>query len=425
MSDFRALVKIVLFVGVVPFISVLSLASITIWLPGRLLRRGGGGVGSAPRRALVVAPFDPGSQSGGSKAVEGLITSLRALGITVGLVVPVSRQAKRTAASLMGRIFSPVPVPEECRALAFGSRAVRDELRHHDVAVFEFAATGMYLLFGRLVGRRCVLRDHEVLVRKLLTDRGGSRGADAVLLILRFAATYCVSAAMYLRADAIISLTVEDAAAIRRWFPFVSRKVATIPAPVELPFGLECLRRSNDSNLLMVANFHHAPNVHGLLWFLEECAPLLQSEFTLHVCGLDAPLDGLPDRHGKVRVVRHGFVESPGDIMAMGSIAVAPIISGGGVRIKNLFLASLGMAIVTTPRGNEGIGFVHGRHALVCNDPVDMARSIDKLAGNPELAARLGIAAREYVRNAFGLPSIGGRLWSVVFGDHLSEPSGS
>jgi glycosyltransferase involved in cell wall biosynthesis len=417
MVKWRTLAKIAIFAGAVPVTAALSLASIAIWLPVRLLRRGGVGIASTSRRTLVVAPFNPGSQSGGSKAVEGLITSLSELGTTVGLIVPVSRPVGNTAAHLMGRLFSPLPVPEECRALAFGSRAVRDELRRHDIAVFEFAATGMYLLFGRLCGRRCVLRDHEVPVRKLLIDRDDSRGTDAILVMLRFASTYFVTAAMYSRAHTIIALTEEDAEAIRRWFPFVGPKVVAIPTPVEMPPGLECQCRSKDRNLIMVANFHHAPNVDGLRWFLEKCAPLLQSECTLHVCGLDAPLDGLPDQHGKVRVVRHGFVENPEDIIAMGSIAVAPIISGGGVRIKNLFLASLGMAIVTTPRGNEGIGFVHDRHALICNDPVDMARSIDALAGSPELAYRLGDAAKEHVRKFFGPSSIGTRLRSAVFGD--------
>jgi glycosyltransferase involved in cell wall biosynthesis len=377
------------------------------------------------RRTLVIAPFDAGSQSGGSKAVEGLITTLRQLGATVDLVVPVSRRGKRGAANLLGRLFSPVPIPEECRALAFGSRDVRDELRRHDVAVFEFAATGMYLLFGRLFGCRCVLRDHEVPVRKLLIDRAGSRGADVILIMLRFASTYLVSAAMYSRAHTIIALTEEDAGAIRRWFPFVASKVVAVAAPVEMPSRFEGRRGPTGRQLVMVANFHHPPNVEGLHWFLEKCAPLLQSEYTLHVCGLDAPLEGLPNQAGKVRVVRHGFVENPAGIIAMGSIAIAPIVSGGGVRIKNLFLGSLGMAVVTTPLGNEGIGFVHGKQALICSDPEAMARSIDALGDDPDLVDRLGRAAREYVENAFGPSSVGARLQSVVFGDMRSERGGA
>lgn len=424
MSMWRVVAKIAFFAGVLPVTALLSVSSIVIWLPFHRYR--GSGAGSAPTwpRTLVVAPFDAGSRSGGSKAVEGLLTALRQLGATLNLMVPVSRRADRRAADLLGRLFSPVPIPEECRALAFGSREIREALRRHDVVVFEFAATGMYLLFGRLFGCRCVLRDHEVPVRKLLIDLGGSRGADAILVMLRFASTYFVSAAMYARAHAIIALTEEDAGAIRQWFPLVAPKVVAVPAPVEIPPRFEGHRRTTGRQLVMVANFHHPPNVEGLHWFLEECAPRLRAEYTLHIFGLDAPLGGLPGQVAKVRVVRHGFVENPTGIIALGSIAVAPIVSGGGVRIKNLFLGSLELAVVTTPLGNEGIDFVHGRHALICTDPEAMARSIDALAEDPDLVERLGRAAREHVESAFGPASVGARLQSVVFGDERSVRGG-
>lgn len=421
MTNWRVMAKIAFFAGVLPVIALLSVVSVVTWLPFRRFRGSGTESARTCLRTLVVAPFDAGSRSGGSKAVEGLVTAMRQLGATVTLLVPVSRRTAPRAADLLGRLFSPVPIPEECRALAFGSREVREALHRHDVVVFEFAATGMYLLFGRLFGCRCVLRDHEVPVRKLLIDLGGSRGADAILVMLRFASTYLVSAAMYARAHAIIALTEEDAAAIRQWFPLVAPKVVAVPAPVEIPPRLEGHRRTTGRNLVMVANFHHPPNVEGLHWFLGECAPRLRFEYTLHICGLDAPLDGLPGQVAKVRVVRHGFVENSTGIIALGSIAIAPIISGGGVRIKNLFLGSLEMAVVTTPLGNEGIEFVHGRHALICADQESMAWSIDALAEDPGLVERLGRAAREHVDCAFGPASVGARLQSVIFGDSRGD----
>jgi hypothetical protein len=63
--------------------------------------------------------------------------------------------------------------------------------------------------------------------------------------------------------------------------------------------------------------------------------------------------------------------------------------------MKNLFLASHAKAVITTPRGNEGIGFANGEEALVCES------GPEQLLGDPGRARQLGERAREKVVAAF------------------------
>jgi hypothetical protein len=69
--------------------------------------------------------------------------------------------------------------------------------------------------------------------------------------------------------------------------------------------------------------------------------------------------------------------------------------------MKNLFLAAHAKAIVTTPRGNEGIGFVSGEEALVCATGAEMAAGIERLLASPLEAIHLGARARAKVLATF------------------------
>jgi hypothetical protein len=82
-------------------------------------------------------------------------------------------------------------------------------------------------------------------------------------------------------------------------------------------------------------------------------------------------------------------------------IGVSPIISGGGVRMKNLYLGSTGRLVVTTPLGNEGIGYRSGEEAIVCEDGITMAKELNVTSTDRPQALRLGRAAAQRVRANF------------------------
>lgn len=386
-----------------------TLSLILHWLRGG--RRRTAGDGAAPPAILVTAPFAPGDESGGSKAVLDLVNTIKPRFDASVYVIP-----KDTTGGLLGRIaqvlLRPLPIPPHCRALMFGNPGLRHAAQRTDIVFFEFLLTAVFLYFGRLDGQRVVIRDHEVLVRKLDMERRQARGLQSAVWLLRTLTCYLVSCAVYARADRIITLTEADKQAVARWFPFYAARVEFIPAPFDAPAmaagAVPIGTISRD--LMMVANFFHSPNRDGLRWFLKECAPHLEPGFTLHLCGLDTALEPSDLQSPYIRLVRHGFVADNQELARLAAVAVAPIVSGGGVRIKNLFLGSMGKALVTTPLGNEGIEFQDGIHAMICNDGADMARRINAAVGDAAYLARLGQAAREHVRTRFNQHAIAGEF---------------
>jgi glycosyltransferase involved in cell wall biosynthesis len=374
----------------------------------------GGESATGAIKLLLVAPFSPGNQSGGSKAVLDLANTLKPhFDLATHVVAKDARRGGMTR-RLARALLRPLPIPEHCRDLMFGDASLAAAIAPVHTVLFEFQLTAVYLCFGRTHGKRIVVRDHEVLVRKLDMERRAARGLDAIAWWLRTMSCWLVTLAAYSRAHLIISLTEADRAAIASWFPFFAARTVSVPAPFEPP-NLEARpARAGPRELLMVANFFHSPNRDGLRWFLHECAPRLDPGFTLHLCGIDGALtpEDLGSPH--LTVMRHGFVARDEDVAALADIAVAPIISGGGVRIKNLFLGSLGKALATTPLGNEGIDLVDGVHAMISADGATMAAKLNAAARDPDYVARLGAAAAAHIRAQFRQEAVGTRLIDLL-----------
>ncbi len=367
------------------------------------------------RRAVVVTPFRPGEESGGARAVLELEQDLRSRGTLLTVLSLRDAHLPWGLRGVISRWLSrPLPLPPTCREILLGGPALSASLASADVVVFEFFATALAVFLRRPLATRTVLRDHEVLLRKLAIDYRGSGGVDALQVALRWAACYLVSLVVYAKVHRIVALTQEDAQSIRAHFPWLAANVTTIPVSFRMP-----VRPTREAgtpqvrDLVMVGNFFHTPNVDALRWFLADCAPHLGAGFVLHVFGIDGPLDALDLSHTSIRVVRHGFVDALETALPTSAIAVSPVVSGGGVRMKNLLLASLALPVVTTPLGNEGIGFTDGVDAIVTADGREMAARIAALASAG--AAQMGDRGRTFVEAQFGAQEAGNRLMAEVF----------
>lgn len=393
-------------------VTALSLAVFA--LRGGRSRAVSGAPAAAGHKLLLVAPFAPGKESGGSKAVLDLANTLSGSFDLATHVIPKDGPRGGVAQRLAVALLRPLPIPEHCRRVMFGDASLARAIRGADTVLFEFALTAVYLCFGDTGGKRVIVRDHEVLIRKQAMEAEAARGLDKLAWWLRLGSCWLVTLASYARAHLIITLTDADAAAIARAFPFLASRTVAVPAPFDPPVLEFTPPRAGPRELLMVANFHHSPNKDGLRWFLRECAPHLEPGFTLHLCGNDSALSPEDFQSPHLAIQRHGFVARDEDLAALANIGVAPIVSGGGVRIKNLFLGALGKALATTPLGNEGIGFVDGAHALVAATGPELAARLNEAGRNPDYVAKLGEAAAAHIRTNFRQEAVRARLLSIV-----------
>ncbi len=145
-------------------------------------------------------------------------------------------------------------------------------------------------------------------------------------------------------------------------------------------------------NLLFVGAMHYQPNAAAAEYFVRDILPLVRRdnpEARLHIVG-DSPPAGVRALASDAVVV-HGFVPDVRPFYREAAVVVAPLLVGGGTRLKLLEAAACGKAVVSTTLGAEGLDFTSGRDILLADTPVTFAAAVSKLLREP---TSLSAAAR-------------------------------
>jgi glycosyltransferase involved in cell wall biosynthesis len=88
-------------------------------------------------------------------------------------------------------------------------------------------------------------------------------------------------------------------------------------------------------------------------------------------------------------------------ILERAEIAVFPLRSGSGTRIKALEAMAWGLPVVATARAVEGLAMVEGVHFSRAETPAEFAAAIALLAGDADLCARRAAAGRDLVASRY------------------------
>lgn len=157
------------------------------------------------------------------------------------------------------------------------------------------------------------------------------------------------------------------------------------------------------ATIALVGNFAYPPNRDAATVAVTEVLPLIRRELPharLRIIGrssqeLPAELLAAPG----VDVV--GEVESVAAELADCAVSLVPVRYGGGTRIKIIESFALGVPVVSTRVGCEGLGVAPGVDLLVADDPPGLAHACCQVIADNELAARLVTAGRELFSRRF------------------------
>lgn len=113
-----------------------------------------------------------------------------------------------------------------------------------------------------------------------------------------------------------------------------------------------------------------------------------------------------------------GFVEDPAKYFSKASIMVAPLIAGGGLKVKVLESMSAGLAVVGNDIAMEGIGGENGVHHLLANSDDEFVEAVSRLICNDEERNRIAKSGQKFVADYFdfrgGLEKMGEVLESMA-----------
>jgi glycosyltransferase involved in cell wall biosynthesis len=100
-------------------------------------------------------------------------------------------------------------------------------------------------------------------------------------------------------------------------------------------------------------------------------------------------------------VVVTGTVPDVRPYLAESRVALAPLLSGGGTRLKVLEALDAGRPLVSTSVGIDGLDDLVGHGVLVADRPDDFARDMIALLRDPELATQSGAKGADAVRTRY------------------------
>ncbi len=159
------------------------------------------------------------------------------------------------------------------------------------------------------------------------------------------------------------------------------------------------------------------PNSAGLLWFIERVWPRLVNvfpELTFDIVGKN------PDQRLSSAVAQHrgitlcGFVEDLETVYQQGSVSVAPLLFGSGMKVKVLDAMSRGLPVATTSIGAESIACDHGEHLMIGDTPELMTENITQLLRDEGLWNRLQLSSRQLIREHYTWESMFSEMHRVI-----------
>jgi len=158
------------------------------------------------------------------------------------------------------------------------------------------------------------------------------------------------------------------------------------------------------NTLVWVGGFQHHSNYEAVRYFLETIYPSIrraQDDVTLTIVGSDPP----PSLQRLIRddpsVSLTGYVDDPLPHVQRAAVFVAPILSGGGTKLKVLEAMAAGKAIVSTTIGVEGIHGVDGEAFLIADRPDAFADAVVTLLRDADRCGRLGASARRIAETRY------------------------
>lgn len=162
--------------------------------------------------------------------------------------------------------------------------------------------------------------------------------------------------------------------------------------------------RSTASRILIfIGDMRTVQNQDMCHFFAEAVLPLLRkrADYRFRIVGSIAPALAEQFRaYDGVDVT--GRVESVAQAASDGAIGVCPMRIGAGVQNKILEYMALGLPVVTTSLGHEGLGAESGQDLLIADTPVEFVDRIERLVANEAAAVEMAARARAFVEREHG-----------------------
>lgn len=183
----------------------------------------------------------------------------------------------------------------------------------------------------------------------------------------------------------------------------------TIPSAT-VPIGIDTREYHPDwaafnqpLHLSFIGALDWMPNIEGLDWFISSVwEPLIRlkyPEMQLHIAGRNASRRLLNMQVPGITI--HGEVPDAAAFLNQYPVTIAPLLSGGGMRVKILEGMALGRIVLSTQVGIEGIPATHQQEALIADSPEEWLAAIDWCIEQGPQLKQIGESAQAFCHDQF------------------------
>ncbi len=168
-------------------------------------------------------------------------------------------------------------------------------------------------------------------------------------------------------------------------------------------------------SLLFVGSMDYHANISAVLYFAKEIFPVLRSivpDCEVDIVGKNPPANILSQATPSFRV--SGAVPDIRPYLERAGVVIAPLLVGGGTRLKILEAMAAGRAVVSTSVGCEGLDVKDGTHLLVADSPDEFASKVALLLEDEKQRSQIEEAAKVFVRERYSWSAIGRSLVSGI-----------
>jgi len=250
--------------------------------------------------------------------------------------------------------------------------------------------------------RPIVATEHDIysqaMMRLVRAQHNGQADTERIPLRRRLFAPLGIYAEVHFlnKCDLVQVFKVDDVKFLRR---SGLRRPAMVMDPL-IDHSPRALGSPDGKRVIFVGAFDRGPNVEGARWFIRNVWPAVRNSVagaSLLLAGeqSDQVLADWPAEGAKAT----GYVADLKPYYDTCTIAVAPLLRGGGLKFKVPQALAYGLPVVTTTVGGEGMP--PGCPAVITDDPGEMSRSIIGLLKTPDRTRKLGEEGRVWAASVF------------------------
>ena len=293
------------------------------------------------------------------------------------------------------------------------------EIENYDTVILESLFCAPYIDSIRKVSSaKIIVRAHNVefqIWEGLALGEGSFIKKKYLNLLAKRLKSYEVQALN--KADEILCITDDDKTVFEQLGVKTTMQVLPIGMNIKaLPYKAP---KTTTVSMYHVGAMDWEPNIEGINWFVDDIWPLLNGKFPqlkCHLAGRKMPEYLIESSEGNLTI--EGEVESMKDFTLDKNVAVIPLLSGSGLRVKIVEALAMGKVVLTTSIGAMGIPYTDGENILIANSAEEFVSQIEKLIEKPILVKNISKGARKLAEAQFDLHNLSTKL--TYFCQHKS-----